>query len=258
MSRTAWVRIGTLCTVAVFLVTGNFLFGWLIQSSRTTFFRYDDVKVSRLVVHLSAGSLSVLPGTPGEIRASQELRWALVRPVVTRHWDQARQTLTLDVVCHGRLGLAEHCSASFSLFVPPQVAVQADAMGGDITVQNIQGDLELSSAGGDVRAYGTKGSVDATSTGGDVVVESATSASVTATSAAGQVNTTFLSAPTTVLARSTAGDVQVEVPRGTAYAVSKAGSNVIHDLGEVPDTATATRKITADSVAGNVWVNYAS
>src|SRR5256885_3080367 len=111
MTRTAWLWTGALCTAVVFLVTGNVLFGWLIESSRTTPIRYDNVKVSRLDVHLSAGSLTVLPGAAGRIRGSQELRWSLIRPIVTRRWDPARQTLTLDVVCHGRFGLTKHCAS---------------------------------------------------------------------------------------------------------------------------------------------------
>jgi hypothetical protein len=257
MSRTAWLRIGGVCTVAVFLVTGNYLFGWLMQSSQDTPLRYPG-PAHRLVVHLSTGSLDISPGAAGQITGSQELSWSVTRPKVKRHWDPARQTLTLDVVCHGQFGLTKHCSAHFTLFVPADVSVQVDTGRGDISVHDLRGALALSSEDGDIYVGAGSGSLTASSMSGNVTVQDSAAATVSATSVSGSVDAMFARPPTTVLARSTAGNVNVGVPRSTAYAVSATGQDVIHDPGAVQDTPGAARTITAASVYGNVWVDYRS
>jgi hypothetical protein len=130
------------------------------------------------------------------------------------------------------------CGASYTIAVPPGVAVDAHAGGGNVDASNPTGPLRLSSGDGDVNALGIRAT------------------NVTLQSGNGDVTATFDRAPTRLDASSGNGDVTLTVP-DTTYAVRAGSGN-----GTVSDQTLRTdpsspRSITASSGNGDVTIQAA-
>jgi DUF4097 and DUF4098 domain-containing protein YvlB len=57
------------------------------------------------------------------------------------------------------------------IFVPKKYDLEIETMGGEITIQNLEGEIEGETMGGEVELSGLKGKVELTTMGGDITVE---------------------------------------------------------------------------------------
>src|SRR5690606_10982435 len=87
------------------------------------------------------------------------------------------------------------CDVDFTIAVPPGVAVRARASGGGITVDGVDGPVDVSSSGGGVRLIDTGGAVVARASGGGVRGVDLRSDVVDAESSGGGVRLSFTTAP---------------------------------------------------------------
>jgi hypothetical protein len=150
------------------------------------------------------------------------------------------------------------CKVSYTVEVPAATTVTVSASSGGVNVSGIDGGLDLSSSAGGVTVTDVGGTVRVHSSAGSVHGEQLRSTDVDASSSAGSVKLSFRVAPDTVVAHSSAGSVDVELPDdATAYKVdasSSAGSENV----DVRTDPTSDRTITASSSAGSVHVHYPS
>lgn len=150
----------------------------------------------------------------------------------------ANGALHLSATCS--VTISNNCGVSYTIAVPPGVAVTADSGAGDVDARGLSATapLKLSSGNGDVDAAG----IDA--------------ANVTLESGNGDVTATFDRAPERVDASSGNGDVTLTVPNATYAVHASSGNGTVSD-----DTLridpSAPRSITASSGNGDVTVQAA-
>jgi hypothetical protein len=136
------------------------------------------------------------------------------------------------------LSIGRGCGGHVRVVVPPSTEVHAE------------------SSAASVRAVGLTGTVDLSSSAGSVEGTALKSPDVTASSSAGSTRLSFAVAPTRVQVSSSAGSVEVLVPRGPeAYLVDAGSSAGSSDVAVRADPA-ASRSIDASSSAGSVRVGY--
>jgi DUF4097 and DUF4098 domain-containing protein YvlB len=175
----------------------------------------------------------------------------MFKPTIDEEWDG--QTLRVRVTC--LTVLPARCAVSYVLRVPAKVSVEAHTKSGDVSVRDLAGNLRLSTKSGDVNVADSKGTLWAHTSSGDVTADGVRSGVVDAESTSGNVILAFERPPAQVSARGTSGNVEVAVPRGVAYAVDAKTTSGNHTV--MADDPTATHKIMARTVSGNVEVSYA-
>jgi hypothetical protein len=138
------------------------------------------------------------------------------------------------------VGISNYCQVSYTIAVPPGVAVEVDSGAGDVDARGLStiAPLKLTSGDGDVNAFGIGA--------GNVTLQSGN----------GDVTATLVQAPARLSASSGNGDVTLTVPN-TTYAVHATSGN-----GSVSDSTLRTdpsspRSIVASSGNGNVTVRAA-
>jgi hypothetical protein len=184
-------------------------------------------------------------------------------------------TLVLTSRCPG-FALSTNCGVNYKLNVPKNVEVSGSVNGGGATLVDIAGNVDLRSSAGDIRGTNLSGAltlrstagdvkvtapsgeIDLTSTAGNVIINSATSTTVRAYSSAGDVRLEFATAPESIDANSSAGDVTVIVPAsGEAYSVDLDTSAGSENVGIRTDPKS-DRRLKLRSSAGDVNVKYAA
>ena len=133
-----------------------------------------------------------------------------------------------------------NCSVSYTIAVPPDVAVNAGSGEGDVDANGLSGTgpLKLSSGNGDVNAIAISA--------GNVTLESGN----------GDVNATLDRAPTRLDASSGNGDVTLTVP-DTTYAVHASSGNGTVSDATLRTDPSSPRTITASSGNGDVTIRAA-
>jgi hypothetical protein len=148
------------------------------------------------------------------------------------------------------------CGVDYTLRVPATSSIVGRASGSGITVDNVTGDVDVSSSGGGVHLEGGAGKLTLGSSGGGVTADGLTSDVVQASSSGGGVHLQFVDPPTSVRASSSGGGVTVEVPNTPdAYHVeaSSSGGGVSTSVKTDP---SSNRVIVASSSGGGVTVRY--
>lgn len=189
--------------------------------------------ITRLVIDSDAGDLQLRSGPDGAAEVTRVLRWTgEARPEVTEEVDA--DTLRVTARCPDRLD-GEQCSVDFRVTLPAAAAVEATVGAGDVTVRDLGGAQRLTSSAGKVAATGLR------------------AAEARVETSAGDVDVEFATAPRTVEAQSSAGDVRVALPAGDAYRVDAdtGAGDVTVDVAQDP---AAGRTVTARTSAGDVTI----
>jgi Toastrack DUF4097 len=152
--------------------------------------------------------------------------------------------------------LAFGCDTSYVVTVPRDLKVTVESTSGDLTASDLPGGIDLKSTSGDVDVTRVGGEVKLESTSGDIDAQELTATTATGHATSGGVDLGFTSAPTTVEADTSSGDVSVVLPSGTeTYQVSADTSSGDESTNVRTDPA-ATRTINATTASGDVTVEY--
>ena len=195
--------------------------------------------VQSLEVDGGTGDVHLTAGAPGsEVLVVEHVTEGLSAPD-RKAVRGAGGALRLSASCSVTIG--NNCGVSYTIRVPPGVAVNARSGGGDVDARglNTTAPLKLSSGDGDVNAL-------------DI-----SAGNVTLDSGNGDVTATLERAPTRLDASSGNGDVTLTVPN-TTYAVRATSGN-----GTVSDSTmridpSSPRSITASSGNGDVTIQAAA
>jgi len=248
--HTGWRAGGVLLTLLALIAGSLVSMDLMLASSKTTTDVYKR-SLSSLSLDLDNASVEVEPGPPGRVRVIRVLDWSSFEPRIEETWEG--DTLRIKVRC--RVEITWPCRVSYRVGVPAQTPLTVKANGGDVMVRSLTEKIDVDLAGGNVQLENVLGDLNVTSTAGDVWIADSQSKSVAVKSTAGDTYLGFTDPPTNVDVRTTAGNLNIQVPMGAAYAVdaeSVAGSRDV----SVETTDPAPHRIFARNSAGDLAVRY--
>ncbi|MEO3785417.1 DUF4097 family beta strand repeat-containing protein [Actinocorallia sp. B10E7] len=248
--RTGWRVGGILLTLLALLAGSLAAMDLMLASSKTTSDVYER-SLTSLSIDLDNASVEVEPGPVGRVRVVRVLRWSSFEPKIQETWEG--DTLRIKVRC--RIEITRPCRVSYRLSVPAQTPLTVKGGGGDVTVRDLTEKIDVDLAGGDIRLENVLGDLDVTNVAGNVSIMDSRSRSVVVESTAGDTHLGFVTPPTSVDVRTTAGNLEIQVPRGALYFVdaeSVAGSREV----SVEQTGSAPHRIRARNDSGDLAVRY--
>lgn len=250
-----WLVIGGVLTALVLATGAVSVAGWLGYRSQTETKTYFAM-IYDIAIELDMGDVIVVPGEEsGLVSITRRIAWSYQRPKITEQWDG--QTLRISADCGVWLLAGPRCGVTYTVQVPFHVSVQARTSTGDITVNDIQGPLQLTTSTGDIRVTGAANELRLNSRTGDIVVSAITAPVVDASTGSGDIRLTLADSPMSVSARTTTGDVFIVVPPGPSYKV-EANTSVGDTRITVRNDTWAGRSIVARTTTGDIDVSYGS
>jgi Putative adhesin len=205
-------------------------------------------QVQELTVKASVGGVHLEPSSDGKVHLTVKGLYSLNKPKIKVV--STPRGLTITGSCSSFAVIA--CTENIVVQVPAAFAITASSSGGDVRATGLTGTLHLSSSAGDVRDDGGTGDLTMISTAGDVSGTNLRSATVSASSSAGDVDLSFASAPTKVEAGSSAGDVDIRVPDVGYNVTAESSGGDTHT--RIKTDPSSPRSIDAHSSAGDVTV----
>ncbi len=243
--------LGAFAAIAATTVS---LVGWISETTETSSHTIDAAGITGIDVGTNAGAIVVSGGDQDSIEITHRASYAFAKPRLDETTENG--TLTLDARCN-RIALGP-CDVSYTITVPEGISVRARSGGGSITVRDVEGAVDIYSSAGGARAERLGGTLVIRSSAGGIDAVELRSRFVEAVTSAGSVRLSFVVAPDSVRAESSAGSVRVTVPDDpTTYRVdasTSAGTTRVR----VRTDPTSQRSITASSSAGSVFVDYAT
>jgi hypothetical protein len=254
--RRTWMIVGSLVTVPVLLTGASGVASALAHEERTEVSTFDADGLRSVDIHNAAGSIRIIGVEDADMVTVNARISDGLRP--TGH-DVRRDGDRLVVAGSCPVFLADWCSVRYTIEVPSDLAVVADAEDGRVTVTDVAADVEASSDNGRVEVDRIEGDVVLHSDNGSVTATGIRRASrAEATSDNGDVRLEFLDSPDDVVATSDNGSVEVVIPDvgAVAYKVDADSDNgtVSFPIRTDPD---GNRTITAASDNGDVTITYA-
>ena len=237
-ARSLLRTLGVLLALAAILFATLSIIGSLARDSRSVQAEFAGVAV--VDVDVDAASIEVVAAADAtaasDVRLERTISWSWRKPTFSQRQEGDR--LVVRSSCPFSFGRG--CGGTVRLVVPPATEVRAATSAGEVRASGLAGVLVLNSSAGSVEATGLR------------------SPDVIATSSAGSVRLTFSVAATKVRADSSAGSVEVAVPRGTeSYRVNANSGAGSTDVTVRTDPA-AHRVLDVQSSAGSVRVGYAN
>lgn len=169
--------------------------------------------------------------------------------------DQSGDTLRLEQDCPGFF-IAWGCQASFDVTVPAVVEVSGSTSNGAVVVTGVEGPVDVTTSNGAITLEDVSSSVLARTSNGAISGEGLASVDVDVASSNGRIDLSFVSAPTSVSARSSNGTIEILLPADAApYAVETSTSNgqVSTDIRIDP---SAPQSISLQTSNGDITVGY--
>ncbi|GAA3712580.1 hypothetical protein GCM10022224_092680 [Nonomuraea antimicrobica] len=254
--RAAWLAAGAVVTVFALVLSTAALWVGVAGARMPMDVTMRSIPFNRGDMRIETGrgqvDLIVLPGKAGELVIDRALRWSRDRPTVTEEWDARSGTLRLDAVCSGSdQPQGPLCRADYTVYVPPEIDLEASASGGVLDVGDLFGSVRLTSVSGDVSVRAITGDLWARTETGSIRGMNLSGRRADVEVGWGNVSLTFAGVPAEVRAVvRTVGDVDLTVP-DNLYAVTTSAANITLD---VRRDADAPRKITAEAPKGSVSV----
>ncbi|MGW4796617.1 hypothetical protein ACWEPC_29775 [Nonomuraea sp. NPDC004297] len=252
--RGLWLLAGSVVTVVALTLSTLGLWHSFARASTPTEHTMRSIPFEGQKVRIAVGrgqvSLWIVSGPAGKVHVQRVLRWSRHRPTVTEDWGAASATLRLDATCPGSdQPTGPVCEADYIVAVPPETAVEAGTSGGPLFVEELFGDLRLTSVSGNVRVRAVAGDLYARIGTGSFDGDDLGGERADVEVGSGDVRLTFHKKPSDVRAVvRTKGDVMVAVPP-SPYDVTAEGANTSIDLRQSPG---ASRRITASAPDGIV------
>jgi hypothetical protein len=188
-----------------------------------------DSRVTSVVIEAGSGSVDVTAAHRSTVRVSQQASYSKKPPMPRRVLNGT--TLTLSYTCAVELS----CSISYTVQVPPGVAVRVAGGTGEITLTSLSGAVSAHASAGLITAVDLR------------------SASVSLTSNAGGIIASCSVAPRSLHASTDLGTITLTVPGRVAYKVSThtyVGTSSV----TVRRSATSRYAISASSDVGSVSI----
>ena len=260
--RWAWFVIGGILTLGVLagggflvwqVITGNGLSQQTEQSSLTS-----DGTPETVVVE---GTSSNVRFTGADIESAAldlALSWhASERPAVGTEWQGSAWLVDLDCRHVGLpLWFAPGCGIDLSGQMPEASDIGVRLTSGAATVEDLSGAVDLETTSGDILLDGVSGNLRTQSSSGSVLADRLASPRTISETTSGEVFLEYEEAPERVVVSTTAGGVDIQVPRAGGYRVETSTSAGAVEVG-IADDPEAERIIDVSTTSGDVAINYA-
>jgi hypothetical protein len=237
--------------VVVLLIGGLSLVSMLLRSSESETLQFADA-VTAVQIDADAGSIDIV-GTDGEgAEVTVTREWGLGgRPAVDAEVVNGTLRLRGDCSNRWRSWWIGTCSTAFVVSAPRGVSVVVSTEAGSVDVRDVDSGADVTTSAGSITLTGVSGPVALRTSAGSIEAEVA-STQVDAVTSAGSVTITDTVVPDSIVARSSAGAVEVTVPDEVyrVEATTSAGNQTV-DVATSPDSS---RLISVTSSAGNVTV----
>lgn len=222
----------------------------LAHEQRTETESFPAAGITRLEVDGSAGSVDIQASERDTIVVVAEISDGL------RHTGESREvvgdTLRLRSTCPA-FG-SDFCWVDYQVRIPRGLELIVDGDNGSISVTGSDGPVSIDGDNGSIRLSDLSGPLQLSTDNGSVDATQLRSATVTADADNGHVQLEFATAPTTVVATSDNGRVEVVVPDdGTAYRVDMRSDNGAENI-EVPSDSSSSRTLTIRTDNGSATV----
>ncbi|TWD82189.1 putative adhesin [Kribbella amoyensis] len=148
------------------------------------------------------------------------------------------------------------CSTHYVITVPKDVAVSVESTSGDLTITDLPGGAKVKTSSGGVEASRIGGELLLNSSSGDLEASELTATKVITNSSSGSVDLSFETAPQSVEAEASSGDVTVQVPEGTETYQVQTDTSSGDESANVRSDPAATRTIKAKTSSGDVTIEY--
>ncbi|BCY08716.1 DUF4097 family beta strand repeat-containing protein [Actinoplanes sp. L3-i22] len=250
--RNLWVGAGSALTVVMVILASVYLWGWFGERTLVEQQSFDQ-PVRHVDLDLSNGDVTFLAATDHRILVKRTLTWAYDKPVTNDRG--SADAVTLSASCGDHLRLPG-CRIHYEVTVPAGVTINATVRSGAIASRGNNGTKTFQTTSGDIDVRDGQGDLSAQATSGAVVALRLDAPNATVTAKSGNVRLSFSTAPDSVRASTTSGDLSISVPPADAYRVqgsTLSGSRSI----DVTQDAAAPRSITADARSGDTRVGYA-
>jgi hypothetical protein len=253
--RRTWMIVGSLVAVPFLLIGATRVASALAHEERTEVTEIDAGGLRGVDVDNAAGSVRII-GVEGTDAVTVTARisdgWRSTGHEVRRDGDR----LAIEASCPNFL--SEWCNVRYTIEVPSDLAVVAQADNGRVTVTDMAAGVHASSDNGPVELARVEGDVELHSDNGSVTATGLRSARATATADNGSVQLEFGDPPRDVVAQSDNGSIDVVVPEvEDLYHVDAQSDNGTVSTSGVGNDPNSERTITATSDNGDVTVTYA-
>jgi hypothetical protein len=223
-AQATWLMFGGLFTglVLAFGVVGSWvLFNGSAPpiSPRTEQVVYPQL-ATRVEVDIDDGDVRVVGGA-SEVALERRLEYATRRPVATETW--RGDTLVIQARCELSgfdRARGERCRASYVLRVPTAVTIEAKVGLGAIRIDDVDGELRLSTDSGNVDVRNARGRLRVLSKSGTITATGLRGSEAITQTSFGDVSLDFAGAPGLVRAIADVGAIEVALPRGDNGAVA--------------------------------------
>lgn len=223
-----WVVAGLLTLVLV-LGVGFLLAGPMLKQTSTSE-QALPADITSLAVDNDIGDVRIRTAEAGEEpRVTATTEWGLRRPDVSV--DVSGGTASLDAECPS--GILGPCSTDWTVVLPEGADVEIDEGVGRVTIEGIDGDVDVETGVGDVR------------------ISETTAGRITADLGVGSLWVEAVEPPQHVYARVGVGGLSVQLPATASYDVTASGGvgEVRNDLGS---DSGSDRTVTLEGGVGSV------
>ena len=208
-----------------------------------------DEPVDEVRLDLRVGQVEVMAGDADQVEVAYTRHFAWKAPELDTSATDG--VLTLGGGC-GSSFMSLVCSVDYQVRVPPGTQVTGSTTAGDVTLEGLDGEVDVATSAGDLEALDVSGPLRLRSSAGDVTVLDTASPRIAVRTSAGDVEVAAVEPPDELVAETSAGDVDIVVP-DVAYDViadTSAGDLAV----EVVDDPSAPRTISARTSAGDVTI----
>ncbi len=218
-------------------------------------------QATRVEIDLEIGDVRVVGGA-SQVSLERVLEYAATKPKFTETW--RGDTLVIRARCElsgFERAQGERCGVGYVVRVPAAVTVEANVGKGAIRIDDVDGELRLSTDSGDVEIRNARGRVWVRSGSGTITATGLRGNEAIAHTVVGDVSLDFAAAPGLVRAVTEFGAIDVALPRGDngamAYLV-RADTTVGQRYVDVSSDPASLHQVFAAAKQGDVYVRYSS
>ena len=197
--------------------------------------------------------IEVRPGDGSQVKVDRQYERNLFGSDPKEKYEEGKLDLN-DSGC-GFLSLG--CKTSYVLTVPTDVKLTVESSSGDIKVAGMRDGVNVKTSSGSIEVHDVGGSLSFESSSGDVEADGLQATEVTSKSSSGSVDLHFAVPPTSVDAKTSSGDVSIQVPNDPTRSYKVETDTSSGDATtEVKTDPTSTNTIKAETSSGDVDIAY--
>ncbi|TCO46967.1 putative adhesin [Kribbella antiqua] len=244
-------RYGIAISVALILGGVYWALTGLTEDTKTGQDSYP-VQGDTLTVESSSAYVEVRSGDVSEVQVERRFERNVFGSDPSEKYEDGK----LELRDSGCGFLSFGCETNYVLTVPKDVKVTLKSSSGDVKVSGVSAGADLKSSSGSIEVHGVGGALRMESSSGDLEAQDLSATTVSTESSSGSVDLDFATAPQSVEAEASSGDVTIRIPSGIESYKVDAETSSGDESANVKSDPAATRTIKAQTSSGDVTIEY--